>query len=213
MCILARQPVYASLRLKLHSITSAYFEQKDFRRTQLLVSAFENLRKSYPAYTNRRLVDQHKLLSSPSTPPSAIAAAVKNINLIDDERSKYLVGLSLGDLVLRYQHKILVLFKLLLLQKKCLFQLKPVSNLSNTIMALVSLVPDMFSPTSDSVSLSPSSSSSSSSSSTAVGLQYAAGFFDSIDLINSELERKNRKFKSLEVSWRTFSLDERKFKT
>lgn len=166
VCILARQPVYSSLRLKLHSITSAYFEQKDFRRTQLLVNAFENLRKSY---SHGSLLSQHKLLSSSSSPS-------KHVNLIDDERSKYLIGFSLGDLVLRYQHKILVLFKLLLLQKKSLFQLKPVSNLSNTIMALVSLLPDMFISDADGSS----------------GLNSAAGFFDSIELINSELERKNR---------------------
>lgn len=102
----------------------------------------------------------------------------RQMNIIDDERSKYLMGLSLGDLVVRYQHKLLVLFKLLLLQRKSLFQLKPVSNLSNTIMALVSLVPDVFNEDESGHS----------------GLDHAAGFFDSIDLINSELERKNSRF-------------------
>ena len=66
----------------------------------------------------------------------------------------------------------------MLLQKKCLFQLKPVGNLSNTIVSLVSLIPDIFMP------LSSSSS----------GLDNCSGFFDSTDLVNYELaHKKNRK--------------------
>lgn len=145
VCILSRQPIYSSLRLKLHSITTAYFAQKDFQRTQILKNAFDSLSVSY-AETN---------------------GTVKNADQMD-EKSKYLMGLSLGDLVLKYQHKILILFKLILLQKKCLYQIKPVSNLSNTIMALISLIPDIYSST---------------------GLQKCSGYFDSIDLVNSELNR------------------------
>jgi hypothetical protein len=46
-----------------------------------------------------------------------------------------------------------------------------VANLSNTLVSLVSLLPDIFRPDSD-------------------ALRHCAGFFDSIDLVNSELERK-----------------------
>ena len=187
VCILSREPVYASLRLKLQSITSAYFEQKDFRRTSILATAFESLRKTYRTRAPRRaigapqsLVSQQRLISSPAFPTMPRSGG----HVIEDDseqRSRYLTGLSLGELVLRYQHKILVLFKLMLLQKKCLFQIKPVSNLSNTIMALVSLMPDIFLP----------SSATSSADAKVSGLHSAAGFFDSLDLINSELERKN----------------------
>ena len=76
-------------------------------------------------------------------------------------------------MVIRYQHRILILFKLILLQKKTLFQLKPVSNLSNTIISLISLIPDIFQP--DKANN---------------GLEHCSGFFDSIDLVNCELERK-----------------------
>lgn len=145
VCILCRKPIYSSLRVKLHSITSAYFGQKDFKKTQILKNAYESLRVSYTENIE----------------------CVKNADLID-HKSKYLMGLSLADLVLKYQHKILILFKLILLQKKCLYQIKPVSNLSNTIMTLVSLIPDIFSPT---------------------GLQKCSGYFDSIDLVDSEMNR------------------------
>lgn len=160
VCILSRSPFYSSLRLKLHSITTAYFEQKDFHKTQILVNAFHSLSKSH---TN--LINQNKLLNNSSS------------NSEINEKSKYFIGLSVSDLVIRYQHKILVLFKLLLLQKKCLFQVKPVSNLSNTIMSLVSLIPDLFFQNDSNKS----------------GLHTCAGFYDSIDLVNSELERKNNK--------------------
>jgi hypothetical protein len=159
VCILSEHPIYSSIRLKLFSITSAYFEQKDFSKTDILINAFNSLRQSYDfGPTNT-----HKLLSSQRS---------------SDLNEKYLMGLSLTDLVSRYQHKIVVLFKLLLLQKKCLFQIKPVSNLSNTIMSLVSLMPDIFIP--------------SANSTEAAGLDNCAGFFDSIDLVNSNLERKSK---------------------
>lgn len=150
VCILSTCPMYASsIRFKLHAITCAYFEQKDFSKTQLLVDAF-----------NSTLRVNSATLSDYS---------INSLNSCDNY-----MCLSLGDLVLRYQHKILVLFKLLLLQKKCLFQIKPVSSLSNTIISLVSLIPDLLQSNKN-------------------GLDYCSGFFDSIDLINCELERKAQK--------------------
>ena len=148
VCILSRQPLYATIRLKLQAITNAFFEQKDFHKTEILVNAFNSLCNE----KSSSLIQTHKLLNS--------------------EKSNNLIGFSLADLVIRYQHKILVLFKLLLLQKKCLFQLNPVSNLSNTIMSLVSLIPDIFS--------------------SETGLTNCSGFFESIELVNCELERKNQ---------------------
>ncbi len=161
VCILARLPIYSSLRVKLYSITAAYFEQKDFHKTELLINAYDSLLQQ-TSYANEttNIVGHNKLLNH-------------------DDKSKYFIGLSLGDLVLRYQHKILVLFKLMLLQKKCLFQIKPVSNLSNTIISLVSLIPDIF--------LSSESSG---------GLDHCSGFFDSIDLVNYELEQKSNRKKA-----------------
>ena len=164
VCILSTRPLYASIRLKLHSITCAYFEQKDFHKTQMLVNAFNTMSTSYES-----------IVRSPSTQTQS------SPNIVDpNEKSNYLIGLSLADLVTRYQHKILVLFKLLLLQKKCLFQIKPVSNLSNTIIALVSLMPDIFTARPDDVNKENN------------GLTFCSGFFDSIDVVNCELERKSK---------------------
>ncbi|CAF1615353.1 unnamed protein product [Rotaria sp. Silwood1] len=50
---------------------------------------------------------------------------------------------SARDLVCRYRRKTLILFKLILLQKKVLFMLSPIQNLVQTIMNLVSLIPNL----------------------------------------------------------------------
>lgn len=176
VCILTRMPIYSSLRVKLHTITQAYFEQKDFHRVELLVNAFDSILQQTSSFESSLLSNQQDIVKH------------HRLLLNQEDKSKYFIGLSLGDLVLRYQHKILILFKLMLLQKKCLFQIKPVSNLSNTIVSLVSLIPDIFLPVSKQQS----------------GLDYCAGFFDSIDLVNCELEQKSlakkRKLKLIATS-------------
>ena len=59
-----------------------------------------------------------------------------------DDCKKYL-GLSPRQLVLTFQHKILVLFKLILLEQKVLFFASPVNKLVGGIMSLLSLFPNM----------------------------------------------------------------------
>ncbi|CAF0918738.1 unnamed protein product, partial [Didymodactylos carnosus] len=62
--------------------------------------------------------------------------------LLQDEQAP-LIGLSVRDLVIHYRRKILLLFKLLLLQKKVLFLMTPVETLVKTMISLVSLMPDL----------------------------------------------------------------------
>lgn len=64
-----------------------------------------------------------------------------SIDRMDDSK-KYL-GLSPRQLVLVFQHKILVLFKLILLERKVLFYTSPVSKLVSSIMSLLSLFPNL----------------------------------------------------------------------
>jgi hypothetical protein len=52
-------------------------------------------------------------------------------------------GLSLRDLVLQFKHKALLLFKLLLLERRVLFFRSPVQQLCATILSLLSLHPGM----------------------------------------------------------------------
>ncbi|XP_067648728.1 late secretory pathway protein AVL9 homolog isoform X2 [Haliotis asinina] len=57
--------------------------------------------------------------------------------------SQVFLGLSARDVVMKFKHKIVVLFKLLLLERKVLFFGSPVENLSSTLLSVLSLFPNM----------------------------------------------------------------------
>ncbi|XP_061614289.1 late secretory pathway protein AVL9 homolog [Phyllopteryx taeniolatus] len=57
--------------------------------------------------------------------------------------SQVFLGLSPRDLILHFRHKVLILFKLILLEKKVLFYVSPVSRLVGTLMTVLSLFPGM----------------------------------------------------------------------
>ncbi|KAM3823372.1 late secretory pathway protein AVL9 homolog isoform 3-T3 [Vipera latastei] len=57
------------------------------------------------------------------------------------EGSQVYLGLSPRDLVLQFKHKVLILFKLILLEKKVLFYISPVNRLVGVLMTVLSLFP------------------------------------------------------------------------
>ncbi|XP_023671996.2 late secretory pathway protein AVL9 homolog [Paramormyrops kingsleyae] len=57
--------------------------------------------------------------------------------------SQVYLGLSPTDLILHFRHKVLILLKLILLEKKVLFYVSPVSRLVGALMTLLSLFPGM----------------------------------------------------------------------
>ncbi|ETE59070.1 Late secretory pathway protein AVL9-like protein, partial [Ophiophagus hannah] len=59
------------------------------------------------------------------------------------EWSQVYLGLSPRDLVLQFRHKVLILFKLILLEKKVLFYISPVNRLVGALMSVLSLFPGM----------------------------------------------------------------------
>lgn len=59
------------------------------------------------------------------------------------EGSQLFLGLSPRDLVLQFRHKVLILFKLILLEKKILFYVSPVHRLVGALMTVLSLFPGM----------------------------------------------------------------------
>lgn len=59
------------------------------------------------------------------------------------EGSQVYLGLSPRDLILHFRHKVLILFKLILLEKKVLFFVSPVSRLVGALMTVLSLFPGM----------------------------------------------------------------------
>ncbi|XP_056289541.1 late secretory pathway protein AVL9 homolog [Pseudoliparis swirei] len=59
------------------------------------------------------------------------------------EGSQMYLGLSPRDLILHFRHKVLILFKLILLEKKVLFFMSPVNRLVGALMTVLSLFPGM----------------------------------------------------------------------
>ncbi|XP_071270251.1 late secretory pathway protein AVL9 homolog isoform X2 [Salvelinus alpinus] len=59
------------------------------------------------------------------------------------EGSQVFLGMSPRDLILHFRHKVLILFKLILLEKKVLFYVSPVNRLVGALMTVLSLFPGM----------------------------------------------------------------------
>ncbi|XP_033494555.2 late secretory pathway protein AVL9 homolog [Epinephelus lanceolatus] len=59
------------------------------------------------------------------------------------EGSQVYLGLSPRDLILHFRHKVVILFKLILLEKKVLFYVSPVNRLVGALMTVLSLFPGM----------------------------------------------------------------------
>lgn len=113
VCVLSRLPLYGLIQAKLQLVTHAYFEERDFSQVALLRDTYQNL---------------NALLS-----PDLMQAGGGQLHL----------GLSSRDLILHFKHKAVLLFKLLLLERKVLFYKTPVKDLCSTILTLCSLFPGM----------------------------------------------------------------------
>uniref|UniRef100_A0A182TS55 UDENN domain-containing protein n=1 Tax=Anopheles melas TaxID=34690 RepID=A0A182TS55_9DIPT len=117
VCTLLSLPIYGYVEVKLSLIAQAFFEQGDFSATEILVKAYEQL--------NACLV---------SLEPQEIGST-----------RLHFVGVPLRDLLLKWRHKILILFKLLLLQKRVIFYGSPVHPTCALILGIASLHPELIS--------------------------------------------------------------------
>uniref|UniRef100_A0A182KD61 UDENN domain-containing protein n=1 Tax=Anopheles christyi TaxID=43041 RepID=A0A182KD61_9DIPT len=117
VCTLLSLPIYGYVEVKLSLIAQAFFEQGDFSATEILVKAYEQL--------NACLV---------SLEPQEIGST-----------RLHFVGVPLRDLLLKWRHKILILFKLLLLQKRVVCFGSPVHPTCALILGIASLHPELIS--------------------------------------------------------------------
>uniref|UniRef100_A0AAG5D313 UDENN domain-containing protein n=1 Tax=Anopheles atroparvus TaxID=41427 RepID=A0AAG5D313_ANOAO len=117
VCTLLSLPIYGYVEVKLSLIAQAFFEQGDFSTTDILVKAYEQL--------NACLA---------SLDPQAIFPT-----------QLYFIGVPLRELLLKWRHKILILFKLLLLQKRVVCFGSPVHPTCALILGIVSLQPELIS--------------------------------------------------------------------
>lgn len=113
VCVLSDVPLFGHIQVKMELITHAYFDEGDFSKVSLLQDTYHHL--------NSCLSQIDNLQSAP----------------------QLFVGLSTRDLILQFRHKALILFKLLLLERKVVFYRSPVQPLCSTILSLLSLHPGM----------------------------------------------------------------------
>lgn len=113
VCVLSDVPLFGHIQVKMELITHAYFDEGDFSKVSLLQDTYHHLNSC--------------------------------LSQIDDLQSapQLFVGLSTRDLILQFRHKALILFKLLLLERKVVFYRSPVQPLCSTILSLLSLHPGM----------------------------------------------------------------------
>nr|CDJ85299.1 Late secretory pathway protein AVL9 domain containing protein [Haemonchus contortus] len=111
VCVLSRAPLFGALKAKLELITRAYFEERDFRKVEVLSQMYSNLCDMF------------------------------NGEAVDGQAAS--IDISVQDLFTRFRHRALILFKLLLLERKVVFNISPAQLLGTTMLALVSLYPKM----------------------------------------------------------------------
>ncbi|KRX45064.1 Late secretory pathway protein AVL9 -like protein [Trichinella murrelli] len=136
ICAVSSSPLYGLLMPKLESISKVYFEQGDFKQTELLAEMYHNINATIDSTT--------------------LCGQQPNFGIIDyflSQSNGWLNGMLLFRIIVRrlsvrellhtYRHRTLMLFKLVLLEKRIFFNISPVGSLCSNILALISLFPRM----------------------------------------------------------------------
>lgn len=110
-------------------ITHAYFDEGDFSKVSLLEDTYYHLNSV--------------LLQNESPLQTFVGNIFIKSILFTVTDNEYFLGLSPRDFILHWKHKALLLFKLMLLEKRVVFYKSPVHPLCTTILTLLSLHPNM----------------------------------------------------------------------
>ena len=121
LCVLSRYPLFGRIEAKLSQITQAYFQAGDFSDVSLLRDAFASLKSSFQ-------------LPEKKIPVASISSS-------SSSSDAFQVGLSQQALVLKFGHRLLQLFKALLLNKRVMVCGSPTRDMCNTVLAVASLFP------------------------------------------------------------------------
>lgn len=143
VCVLSDVPLFGHIQVKMELITHAYFDEGDFSKVSLLQDTYHHL--------NSCLSQIDDLQSAPQlfvgmSYGGIILVTFLHLILVHIKNSLFdfdFAGLSTRDLILQFRHKALILFKLLLLERKVVFYRSPVQPLCSTILSLLSLHPGM----------------------------------------------------------------------
>lgn len=112
-------------------ITHAYFDEGDFSKVSILKDTYCHLNA---VMQQNDTLQQHYV--------GKIYCLYTNF-MMYPSNSYFFQGLSARDFILQWKHKAVLLFKLLLLEKRIIFYKSPVHPLCATILTLISLFPEM----------------------------------------------------------------------
>lgn len=128
-------PIYGYVEVKLSLIADCFFNQGDFERTEILINAYAQL--------NACLLDNNSPYDR--VPGLSPVRSLQELSLggSSGNGNMFHIGLPLRDLILRWRQKILVLFKLLLLQRRIVCFGSPVRPMCDLILSIASLHPQL----------------------------------------------------------------------
>ncbi|KAG0238833.1 late secretory pathway protein avl9 [Mortierella sp. GBA43] len=140
--VLATQPIFGVLRQRLAVVTATWFDQKDFTQTTILREFYDSLNATIPA----SIPDSAFLMGKKASSSLVIRTTLFGVSNIDrgsNTSTINIVGTSLRELVKKFKYKVLVLLKLLLLEKRVIFYGYPVETLCTYQYSLISLIPGL----------------------------------------------------------------------
>ncbi|GMR40220.1 hypothetical protein PMAYCL1PPCAC_10415, partial [Pristionchus mayeri] len=114
VCVLTRSPLFGVLKAKLQLITQAYFNEKDFSKVSVLSQMHSNLVEMFDG---------------------------EGADLVGGQAAS--MDISIRALVKTFRHRVVLLFKLILLEKKVIFHMFPVALLGDSLVGLLSLFPGL----------------------------------------------------------------------
>lgn len=125
VCCLTRLPLWGYIEVKLNIIVDKIFENGNFDCDDLLEESFYELNRCLSLRIQRCYDDSDF------------------ISFNDDFINDFYIGTFLRDLLSVWRHKVLVLFKLFLLEKRVLFFGSPVKPICTTILSILTLHPQV----------------------------------------------------------------------
>lgn len=126
-------PIYGYIEVKLSLIADCFFNQGDFERTEILSNAYEQL--------NACLLDNNSPYDR--VPGLSPVESLQRMSLDGGGRNMFHIGLPMRDLILKWRQKVLIMFKLLLLQRRVVCFGSPVRPMCDFILSIASLHPQL----------------------------------------------------------------------
>lgn len=130
--MISRYPITIQLREKLSIITKSFFLQKNFNDKSVIKQLYDNVSM---IYNNENTKIQNDKIDN-----EAYEKVVEGEILYE---SDFYMGLTLQEMILKYRRNLLVMFKLIMLEKRIIFFSKNLLKLSNFQFSLLSLIPNL----------------------------------------------------------------------